>query len=95
MVAGQKMRRRCVDAVSTDHPMNLPIGRFWARERSTSTTRFAKICEESSAARKALIKLFPDDHYQLTHNALFRHNCIHAENLGGTVWMRRRSRTRG
>jgi len=30
-------------------------------------------------------KLFPPDDYQLTHNRLFTHDCIHAENLGGEI----------
>jgi kynurenine formamidase len=30
-------------------------------------------------------KLFPDSAYQLTHNALFPHNCMHIENLGGDI----------
>jgi len=29
--------------------------------------------------------LFPDSAYQLTHNALFPHDCIHVENLGGDI----------
>ena len=30
-------------------------------------------------------ELFPDSAYQLTHNALFPHDCIHVENLGGDI----------
>ena len=29
--------------------------------------------------------LFPDADYQLTHNALFLHNCFHVENMGGEI----------
>jgi kynurenine formamidase len=29
--------------------------------------------------------LFPDSAYQLTHNALFPHDCMHIENLGGEI----------
>ena len=29
--------------------------------------------------------LFPDWAYQLTHNALFPHDCFHVENLGGEI----------
>ena len=32
-----------------------------------------------------LDELFPEEHYQLTHNALFTHECMHAENLGGDI----------
>ena len=28
----------------------------------------------------------PDSAYQLTHNALFPHDCSHVENLGGDIW---------
>jgi len=27
----------------------------------------------------------PDSAYQLTHNALFPHDCVHVENLGGEI----------
>ena len=30
-------------------------------------------------------RLFPPEAYQLTHNALFPHDCIHVENLGGEI----------
>ncbi len=73
-----------VDAISTDHPMNLPIGRFlgkgtfdhWQRVRTMAERKFGK---------DGLAKLFPEEHYQLTHNALFPHDCIHIENLGGQI----------
>jgi kynurenine formamidase len=29
--------------------------------------------------------LFPSSAYQLTHNALFPHDCVHVENLGGDI----------
>jgi kynurenine formamidase len=34
---------------------------------------------------EGVAKLFPDADYQLTHNALFPHNCIHIENMGGDI----------
>lgn len=73
-----------VDMISTDHPMNLPIGRFlgkgglehWQRVRAKCVEKFG---EENMA------ELFPDSAYQLTHNALFPHDCVHVENLGGAI----------
>lgn len=73
-----------VDMVSTDHPMNLPIGRFlgkgglehWAKVRARCVAKFG---EENMGV------LFPDSAYQLTHNALFPHDCVHVENLGGEI----------
>ncbi len=73
-----------VDMVSTDHPMNLPIGRFlgkgglehWAKVRGKCVAKFG---EENMSV------LFPDSAYQLTHNALFPHDCVHVENLGGEI----------
>jgi len=35
-----------------------------------------------------LAELFPDSAYQLTHNALFPHDCIHVENLGGDIGLK-------
>jgi kynurenine formamidase len=29
--------------------------------------------------------LFPEEAYQLTHNALFPHDCVHVENLGEEI----------
>ncbi|RLT40366.1 MAG: cyclase family protein, partial [Chloroflexi bacterium] len=73
-----------VDMISTDHPMNLPIGRFlgrgglehWQKVRAKSEAKFGK---------KNMATLFPDSAYQLTHNALFPHDCMHVENLGGDI----------
>jgi kynurenine formamidase len=73
-----------VDMISTDHPMNLPIGRFlgkggleqWQKVRAKAEAKFG-------AANMS--KLFPEEAYQLTHNALFPHDCIHVENLGGEI----------
>jgi kynurenine formamidase len=73
-----------VDMISTDHPLNLPIGRFlgkgglehWQKVRARAAARFGK---------DRLDELFPDSAYQLTHNALFPHDCVHVENLGGEI----------
>ena len=72
-----------VDMISTDHPMNLPIGRFlgkgglehWQRVRAQVEKKFGDKVDE----------LFPDRAYQLTHNALFPHDCFHVENMGGQI----------
>lgn len=69
-----------VDAVSTDHPMNLPIGRFLPRI-SDKVRRLA----EKKFGKERLKELFPEEDYQLTHNALFPHDCMHLENLGGEI----------
>lgn len=73
-----------VDMISTDHPMNLPIGRFlgagglnhWKRVRDKVEAKFGAENVDS---------LFPESAYQLTHNALFPHDCVHVENLGGEI----------
>jgi kynurenine formamidase len=33
-------------------------------------------------------ELFPESAYQLTHNALFPHDCIHVENMGGDMGLK-------
>jgi kynurenine formamidase len=73
--------------ISTDHPMNLPIGRFlgkgglehWQKVRARTEANFGADRME---------ELFPDSAYQLTHNALFPHDCIHVENLGGDIGLK-------
>jgi arylformamidase len=74
-----------VDAVSTDHPMNLPIGRFLGKGTFGHCDRVRRIAERKFGGRDAVDRLFPEEHYQLTHNALFIHNCMHIENLGGDI----------
>lgn len=69
-----------VDAVSTDHPMNLPIGRFLPRVSTRVRAAAAKKFGEGNLA-----KLFPDEDYQVTHNILFPRDCIHIENVGGQI----------
>jgi len=74
-----------VDAVSTDHPMNLPIGRFLGKGTFGHCDRVRRMAEHKFGGKDAVDRLFPEEHYQLTHNALFRHNCMHIENLGGDI----------
>lgn len=80
----KKIKLWCVDAVSTDHPMNLPIGRFLGKGTFGYCDKVRKIAEEKFG-KEQLKKLFPEEDYQLTHNALFKHNIIHGENLGGEI----------
>lgn len=73
-----------VDMVSTDHPMNLPIGRFLGKGGLEHWRKVQDQCVEKFGEEK-MPELFPDSAYQLTHNALFPHDCIHVENLGGQI----------
>ena len=72
-----------VDAVSTDHPMDLPIGRFLGKGTFGHCDRVRKLAKEKFG--DDLEKLFPEEDYQLTHNKLFPHDCMHVENLGGEI----------
>jgi kynurenine formamidase len=74
-----------VDCVSTDHPMNLPIGRFLGKGMHGHCDRVRAACEAKFGGAEAVDLLFPDSAYQLTHNALFPNNCMHIENLGGDI----------
>ncbi|MGA9534069.1 MAG: cyclase family protein [Anaerolineales bacterium] len=73
-----------VDMISTDHPMNLPIGRFLGRGGLEHWKKVSEQCRQKFG-EQGMQDLFPDSAYQLTHNALFPHNCIHVENLGGQI----------
>ena len=73
-----------VDCISTDHPMNLPIGRFLGKGMHGHCDRVKAACEEKFG-KEGMAELFPDSAYQLTHNALFPHDCMHIENLGGEI----------
>jgi kynurenine formamidase len=73
-----------VDMISTDHPMNLPIGRFLGRGGLEHWQRVRAQCEAKFGAGN-MDALFPASAYQLTHNALFPHDCIHIENMGGEI----------
>jgi kynurenine formamidase len=81
----KKIRIWGVDAVSTDHPMNLPIGRFLGKGTFGHCDRVRRIAERKFGGPEAVDALFPEEHYQLTHNALFPRECIHVENLGGRI----------
>ncbi len=73
-----------VDMVSTDHPMNLPIGRFLGKGGLEHWKKVTAQCEEKFGKDK-MDELFPEKAYQLTHNALFPYDCIHVENMGGQI----------
>ncbi len=73
-----------VDCISTDHPMDLPIGRFLGKGMHGHCDRVRKQCEEKFG-KENMAALFPDEDYQMTHNQLFPHNCMHIENLGGDI----------
>lgn len=77
----KKIKLWGVDAVSTDHPMNLPIGRFLPRVHE----KVRALAEKKFGGKEAVDRLFPPEDYQLTHNALFPYDCIHIENLGGEI----------
>ncbi|HLE03954.1 MAG TPA: hypothetical protein VI729_04985, partial [Anaerolineales bacterium] len=46
--------------------------------------RVRRQCEAKFGAGK-MDELFPERAYQLTHNALFPHDCVHVENMGGEI----------
>jgi kynurenine formamidase len=71
--------------VSTDHPMNLPIGRFLGKGMHGHCDRVRARAEAKFGGKQAVDQLFPDSAYQLTHNALFPKDCMHIENLGGQI----------
>ena len=64
--------------------MNLPIGRFLGKGMHGHCDRVRALAEEKFGPEQ-LAELFPDSAYQLTHNALFPHDCMHIENLGGDI----------
>lgn len=76
-----------VDMISTDHPMNLPIGRFLGKGGLEHWQRVRAQVEAKFGADK-VDELFPPEAYQLTHNALFPHDCMHVENLGGDIGLK-------
>lgn len=73
-----------VDAVSTDHPMDLPIGRFLGKGTFGQCERVRALAEKK-LGKSNVEKLFPAEDYQLTHNKLFSQGCIHLENMGGQI----------
>jgi arylformamidase len=80
----KKIRLWGVDMVSTDHPMNLSIGRSLERGGTEEWQRVRAQAEEKFGADK-LDELFPEEAYRLTHNGLFPYDCFHIENLGGQI----------
>ncbi|KXB06782.1 polyketide cyclase, partial [candidate division MSBL1 archaeon SCGC-AAA382C18] len=73
-----------VDAVSTDHPMDLPIGRFLG-ENTFGQCKEVRAQAEEKFGEEKLEELFPEEDYQLTHNELFPDDICHMENLGGDI----------
>lgn len=73
-----------VDAISTDHPMNLPIGRFLGKGAFGHSEKVRAKAEEKFG-KEGVEELFPQEDYQLTHNSLFPYNCMHVENMGGEI----------
>lgn len=80
----KKIKLWGVDAVSTDHPMDLPIGRFLGKGTFGQCDR-VRAKAEKKFGKEGVAKLFPEEDYQLTHNKLFSQDCIHMENLGGRI----------
>ncbi len=76
-----------VDAPSTDHPMDLPIGRFLGKGTFGQCDKISSLCEKKFG-KEQMEKLFPKQDYQLTHNQLFGRDCMHMENLGGEIFKR-------
>lgn len=68
-----------VDCGSADHPMNTKI-REWMPKEAEAADRALR-----ASYGKGLDELFPADHYQLMHVALFHIPIVHAENLGGDI----------
>ena len=74
-----------VDMVSSDHPINLPIGRFLGKGGLELWAKVRAQAEATFGGSDKVDELFPKEAYQLTHNALFPHDCFHVENLGGEI----------
>ena len=64
--------------------MHLPIGRLQGAGQHGHCDRVRALSLEKFG-EEGMKELFPDSAYQLTHNALFPHNCMHIENLGGDL----------
>ena len=63
--------------------MNLPIGRFLGKGGLEHWKKFGRSAKKNLARIK--LTALPRVGYQLTHNALFPHDCVHVENLGGEI----------
>lgn len=81
----KKIKLWCIDAVSTDHPMNLPIGRFLGKGTFGQCDKVRAKAVALFGSEEEVDRLFPNEDYQLTHNKLFDQTCFHAENLGGEI----------
>jgi kynurenine formamidase len=64
--------------------MNLPIGRFLGKGGLEHWKKVRDQCE-AKYGKDQIDELFPEKDYQLTHNALFPHFCMHVENMGGEI----------
>ena len=65
--------------------MNLPIGRFLGKGAHRPLRSRADAGREEVRRAGGRGRAVPRTGYQLTHNALFPHDCIHIENLGGDI----------
>ena len=75
----KKLKWIGVDCGSADHPFNTKI-RDWMPKEADKADAYLK-----AKYSKGLDDLFPPDHYQLMHIALFHIPIVHAENLGGDI----------
>ncbi|MEZ4620569.1 MAG: hypothetical protein R2867_34370 [Caldilineaceae bacterium] len=72
--------------ISTDHPMNLPIGRFLGAGGLQPLAKGAQnLRREKFGGSTKSMRCSQKSAYQLTHNALFPHDCVHVENMGGQI----------
>lgn len=74
-----KIRWIGVDCGSADHPMNTKI-REWMPNQAREADQYLK-----EKYHQGLDDCFPVEDYQQMHIALFPHDIIHAENLGGDI----------
>ena len=74
-VLARGLRWLAVDAGSADHPMNTVIRRLRADEAGLAEQKLGRSLDE----------IFPLADYQVMHTALFPHDVIHIENLGGEI----------
>ena len=74
-VLARGIRWLAVDVGSADHPMNTVIRRMRPDEAVKAEAKLGRRLDE----------VFPPDDYQVMHVALFPHDVIHIENLGGAL----------
>ena len=78
-------RRRSTSGASTrlDRPSDEPADRpFPGQGHARPLRPGARAPARRSSAKEKMDELFPDSAYQLTHNALFPHNCMHVGEPG-------------